>query len=460
MSDVLVCGSSLPALQAALDFAEVGLQVTVLRDADDGSGGDLSAASASGGKFERDATGAIVRLLERIADPLPGATGAHEAERAAQLRVVNGDRATPKLLSHSGAAEAQPEPNVWGIPESPLSERAIALLGAGRAFRVYMDRVTPLLTIGKTRSLGQLVRRRLGPHALRVLTEPLVRERFGVAADEVEVAIAAPGMNEALTRAGSLTGAALAIAERHRDREATVAPAAGWRALVAALTERLEHYGVAFVDGEITEAHEQAGGVQVTLADGQQLRGRVVVCDVTAGGAAISTAHELLPEFVRVCIESRAQPLIADSGDAANAAVNDAEVLRIAGDWAVTTRPNGALTLRGPRTHRSELDQSGDCDEIVARALREFGDGAGAGPGAERENKAETSDTCEIAAAPFITVDERSQAAERLATWSDRHPAIAPVGRALHGDDLSAALDSAHELAVRLRRELLGIAQD
>src|SRR5690606_15064284 len=136
----------------------------------------------------------------------------------------------------------QSHPTVLGIPTVPLAAENLRLLGSGGATRAYMDRVTPLLTVGKTRSLGVLVNRRLGRKARERLVEPQVRERFGVAADDVDVAVAAPGLNEALSRAGSLSAAALAYLERFEASETMIEPADGWDALVRATLGRLESY--------------------------------------------------------------------------------------------------------------------------------------------------------------------------------------------------------------------------
>src|SRR5690606_30153615 len=81
------------------------------------------------------------------------------------------------------------------------------IIGWGGAWRAYLDRLRPPLTIGQQRNLGALVRGRMGERVVDRLVAPLTAGRHGLTPDEVDVEIAAPGLNSALTRTGSLAGA-------------------------------------------------------------------------------------------------------------------------------------------------------------------------------------------------------------------------------------------------------------
>ncbi|MFT4231552.1 MAG: hypothetical protein QM606_02070 [Leucobacter sp.] len=276
MVDAYVLGDGLPELAAALELAEVGLSVRV--------GVPEQPSPAWRRLPDRgtpDPDGALRDLLDHVSAPL--AADASAAEHPAGPVAVP---PSPVLLRDaSGEWAPQPTPAVLGIPAVPLSSRALALLGRGGATRAYLDRVKPVLTIGDARALGGLVRARLGRAALERLVEPLVHERFGLPADEVEVAIAVPGLNGALTRAGSLSGAAFALVERDVARETRIAPPGGWPALREALLDRLALYGVEFGDGSAVTVRRSAGGASGG-ADRPGAASRGGRADVVAAGAA------------------------------------------------------------------------------------------------------------------------------------------------------------------------------
>ena len=163
MIDAVVTGRSLPALQTALNLAEVGLKVVVL-------GGGT--AEASKPWAERDPDGVIRAFAKRIASAVDQAP----AEEAVAARLVELPVSSPMLLQGAQWLP-QAEPNVLGVPAVPLAAKTSAALGSGGAFRAYLDRVTPLLTVGKTRMLGALVQKRMGAKVRERLVDPQVFER-------------------------------------------------------------------------------------------------------------------------------------------------------------------------------------------------------------------------------------------------------------------------------------------
>lgn len=237
MTDVWVTGSSLAALDAALALAEVGLRVRV-------SVGDSATELPVG--LQADPEGAIAAMVARVGAQLPGENAAlHPAPQliayppsAVLLRAADGDM-------HPLSASA-----VMGIPTAPLATEVSALLGGGGAFRAYLDRLRPVLKVGKERNLGTLVRSRLGAKVEQLLVNPLVRERTGAAAAEIDVAMVAPGLGEAMGRVGSLSGGALAYGDRNVARETTFEPEGGWAALRTALLARLALYSVELVEDQ------------------------------------------------------------------------------------------------------------------------------------------------------------------------------------------------------------------
>ncbi|UOQ57269.1 hypothetical protein MUN78_00010 [Leucobacter allii] len=240
MHDVYVIGDGLVELAAALELAEVGLRVRIAPSAERATGDRPPQWDPDG---EPDAEGALAGLMNHAAAPLAASGPEH-----AGARPVSVAPEPVRLRGTRGGWAPQPEPAALGVPAVPLSERTIAILGNAGATRAYLDRVKPVLTVGKTHRFGDLVRSRMGRAALERLAQPLVRERFGVPAAEVDVAIAAPGLNEALTRVGSLSGAVLSLSERIVARETRVRPAGGWAELEAVLRERLALYGAEFAE--------------------------------------------------------------------------------------------------------------------------------------------------------------------------------------------------------------------
>jgi hypothetical protein len=335
---------------------------------------------------------------------------------------------------------------VWGIPAVPLSAESIAALGTGGALRAYRDRFTPLLTVGKTRTLGALVRKRLGRGALATLVEPQLRERYGVAAEEVEVAIATPGLNEALTRTGSLTAAALAYSDRHVQRETSFAPEAGWGALREALVERLGLYEVEFPASPLVAALRRGdGGWDLGLADGSALRARAAVVDCPPQAEATAFAA-----FVGGVLPTRLRLHASIGIEIPEGIAPGDEALRTIDAWSLWLSGDGLARLSGPRVAAGDPELAAltaDPAPLLGALLER----AGARP--LRGTEWSTS----IRAAAYSAVAERDRGSAAREELADVEHELLTVGRALHGDDLSAALGAAQRGSVALRRALLGL---
>ena len=115
-----------------------------------------------------------------------------------------------------------------------------------------MDRLRPPLTIGQERSLGRLVRTRMGELVLDRLVAPLSLGAFAIHPDDVDVELVAPGLSNALTRAGSLAGAVAQVradAARRPATEGLEGIDGGMIRLVDALRERLIGLGATVLVG-------------------------------------------------------------------------------------------------------------------------------------------------------------------------------------------------------------------
>lgn len=426
MTEVLLLGRSIPALAAALEMAEVGITVRIAHAEPRVPLGEV-----------RDAHGAVAQLLAEIAAPLTNGGGANPA--AAPVR---SDARATLLAAKDGSLRLPPTPEVWGVPTLALSAESLAFLGTRTALRLYLDRLKPVLTIGKEENLAKLVRSRIGAAALDLLVEPRVFERFGVFAAEAEVPIAVPGLDEAITRAGSLTGAAAWLLDAHREREALVAPAEGWLEFCERLLARLSLYGAEHIDREELER------------DGIEDRFAATIVDVSieTGGDADELRPTRLRSYARVGIQEPAR--LADDSETIDS-------LRLASDsngrtWAVRTRRGQGgewiAELSGPSASAPGLDPADASPGDAASDADVLGnvlDGLGI--------VASDAPRIRLAAAPYATRAQRDAGMSVLDAWHERHPDRLAAGEAAHGDDLGAALLDARRRAVHLRRRILGL---
>ncbi len=454
MIDVLVTGQSLPALQTALDLAEVGLSVVVLEESENAPDADWE---------ERDSDGSIAAFMNRVAEPIeiPGGHGTGHRDPAAEPIHI---QPAPPLLQQQGEWLPQVSPSLLGIPAVPHAAETIALLGARGAFRAYLDRVMPLLTVGKTRLFGELVRKRMGVRVKTRLVDPQVFERFGTHSGEVEAAVAAPGLNETLSRAGTLSSAVLAYADRNVARETRIAPRNGAEAFRAAVLRRLALYGVRRLPERLLEVRERDESWAVRFESGEHLHVRAVVADLGSRPLPNAAIEPLVCEVVPM--ESRVYAILDMKRpewlpNAMTAVTED-------GAWSI-----GFAAAGSPGDARAQDSKAGICTVKVASAVGATADATRAW---EQLEQAHTpSDNWEdlrakwfpeatlrhvdLVAAPFRTLDGRDAAESALADLERRVPGLMVVGRAAHGDDQSVALTSAHASAVHLRRRLLGLEE-
>lgn len=234
---VVVVGGGIAGLVAALECAKVGMPVTV-----------LEATSAFGGTIaEADVAGIRVDVGATCWSPAPAMRDlVGELGLEGLVVTPRTDRTWIAGLGRGGAAPV-PDDSVLGIPANPWAEDVRPFIGLSGAWRAYLDRLRPPLTIGKERNLATLVRTRMGEPVLTRLVAPLSLGRFGVSPDRVDVGVAAPGLNSALTRTGSLGGG---VADVLVDRPADASVEsleAGMLRLVDALVERLTELGAELV---------------------------------------------------------------------------------------------------------------------------------------------------------------------------------------------------------------------
>ncbi|SDO29699.1 oxygen-dependent protoporphyrinogen oxidase [Microbacterium sp. ru370.1] len=213
---VIVIGGGVSGLVAARECAKVGLRVTVL-EAADVLGGVVRSAEVGGMTLDVGAESFATRggVVRDLLDELGlGADVVSPNPAGAWVAGVPGVGAAPL-----------PKGGVLGIPDNPFAPDVRRVIGWSGAWRAYVDRVRPPLTIGHAHSLGKLVRSRLGARVLDRLVAPVTSGVYSARPDDIDVDLAAPGLNAALTRTGSLTGAVAELRARRPQTRPADAPA-------------------------------------------------------------------------------------------------------------------------------------------------------------------------------------------------------------------------------------------
>lgn len=314
-ADVVVIGGGVGGLVAALECAKVGLQVTVLERRDE-LGGCVGRIELDGLTLDSGAEsfatrgGTVAELLgslgldAAIANPNP--TGA--------WLVMPG--------KHGLDAAPLPKTGMLGIPANPLGDDVRRIIGWNGAIRAYLDRVKPILRIGRARSLGELVRERMGQAVLDRLVTPISAGVYSTDPVDLDLDIVAPGLNEAMTRTGSLSGGVGQLLEERKAGSAVHGIRGGMHRLVDALERELAHFGVTVVRGaEVTGLERDAATRERDAASSAEASGWLVTA-TTETGRLLVTAPDVV---------------LAASGHAALALVDDA-----LDGWTHTSGADGA----------------------------------------------------------------------------------------------------------------------
>ncbi|GGI45228.1 oxygen-dependent protoporphyrinogen oxidase [Agromyces flavus] len=235
-ADVVVIGGGVAGLVAGLECARLGLGVVVLEHAERPGGCvgriDLDGlALDSGAESFATRNGSVAELLGRL---------------GLEDRIVPPNRGGAWLVwGDRGERRAAPLPRtgVLGIPANPLGDDVRAIIGWRGAWRAWRDRITPILKIGRAERLGPLVRQRMGAAVLDRLVTPISAGVYSTDPDDLDVDVVAPGLNEAMTRAGSLSGGVGQLVEARRAGSAVLGLRGGMHTLVDALVAELERFG-------------------------------------------------------------------------------------------------------------------------------------------------------------------------------------------------------------------------
>lgn len=326
--DVAIVGDSLTGLSVAYECAKLGLRVVFVESA------GAEAARAGGGAFEtvlHDTSSSIGETLLALCEPVRA--GAAQETAAPEGSLQAGGRSQHETASHRLAAPPAtdsthlpahtnewftpvPAPlphladargashplhgaNLYGLTPSIFSDWVRALIGSKGQIRAYLDRILPVLKIGKETYAYTLVRKRLGKsYADRIFT-PLIEAHYGCSANNIETSVCCPGLNEAITRRGSLT-AALEELRESRHEKTWIQLAQSPETILARAHEKLSFYKVEHLRGqevvsirretlEDEAAVSETTGAETVAAEGEILAeggARAVGESSTAGGSS------------------------------------------------------------------------------------------------------------------------------------------------------------------------------
>ena len=353
---VVVIGGGIGGLVAARECAKVGMRVTV-----------LEAADAVGGAIRRATLDDVV--VDAGAESF-ATRGGHVRALVEELglsdRVVSPAAGGAWLAGIPGVGAAPlPAGGILGIPANPFQEDVRRVIGWSGAWRAYLDRVRPPLTIGHSHSLGRLVSSRMGATVRDRLVAPVTTGVYSAAPEDIDVDIAAPGLNAALTSVGSLSGAVQALREQGAGRAAKAPGSAveglegGMSVLVDALVADLEGLGAEVRTRTAATALAQDGGRWTVTVRSPETGEPDAAADAADGDPAPEETALPADAVIVATPESVARDLLADGVPAlastAAAESPEIEIVTLLLDApALDAAPRGTGVLTVPGSHTAK----------------------------------------------------------------------------------------------------------
>jgi oxygen-dependent protoporphyrinogen oxidase len=396
----VVIGGGVAGLVAARRLALSGATV-VLLEASDRLGGRVASADVGGIRVDSGAESFAVRggAVRALVDEL-GLGGAVQ-DPVGSAWVALADRTVPF-----------PAGGLLGIPSSPLATDVHRVVDTAGSLRAYADRVLPVLKVGRYERLGPLVRGRMGDRVLERLVAPIVQNVYGADPDEVPVEAIAPGLNSAITRTGSLSGAVLRLREAAPPGAAARGIVGGVGRLVEALADAIRGLGVDVRLGTPALGVHPApfGGLITVTTLREDIKAERVVL-AAEGAVALDLLADAAPELAAMPrpagADTRAVLLRIDDRRL-DAAPRGTGVLRAADRLGIRATAITHLTAKWPWLG----ERAGGGHHLVRLAYR----GAGAVPDA----------TALADAGALLGLDGLHVAARSDAVWTDTAPSLAP----------------------------------
>ncbi|MCS5725090.1 FAD-dependent oxidoreductase [Herbiconiux sp. CPCC 203407] len=231
--DVVVVGGGVAGLVMARQLARLGLAVTVVEQRE-ALGGFVASHEVGGVRLDAGAESFATRK----------GTVAGLAKELGLGDDILTPRPAGAWVAWDGGAAPLPAAGVLGIPGVPLADDVRRIIGWGGSLRAYLDRLMPLLRVRPEHDLGDIVRRRMGAKVLDRLVTPVVAGVHSADPSMVDVRTVAPGLTQAMTTQGSLSGAVMALREQAPAGSQVQGIVGGVFRIVEALEADARFYGV------------------------------------------------------------------------------------------------------------------------------------------------------------------------------------------------------------------------
>lgn len=273
---IVVIGAGVAGLVMARDLARAGLAVTVA-EASDRVGGQLASVRLAGLDIDAAAESFATR---------GGAVEALAAEVGLADDIVRPLASPAWLIGPRGRSRPLPAASVLGIPADPRATDVVRAVGGLASWRAALDSVIPMRDPESYRTIGDLVRRRMGAGVLRRLVAPVVRGVYSTTPDALALELASPSMRDALRETGSLGKAVARLRAASPAGSQVAGIRGGMHRLATALADDARAAGARILLDARVVAVDDAG---VVLEGGDRLDGRVVRAAAEIEGPAVRT---------------------------------------------------------------------------------------------------------------------------------------------------------------------------
>ena len=228
-----VAGGGIAGLVAARDLALAGWRVH-LHERTDRLGGTVASARLDDGDGGSIALDVGAESFATRTDAVAGLSDELGLERVAPI-------AEGAWLVGPAGAHPLPRTGLLGIPGDLREPGVRAVLGRAGVLRARLDRRMPV-RVDDDASLAEVVIARMGHRVLDRLVAPVAGGVYSTPPERMPLAVAAPGLAQAMRETGSL-GAAVARQRAAAAGTAVAGLRGGMHTLVDALAADLERFG-------------------------------------------------------------------------------------------------------------------------------------------------------------------------------------------------------------------------